>query len=137
MMATNAGADRQAVHKVEILISNLLRVGVISSLVVVVAGTAMSFVHHPNYLSSAHELQRLTTPGAAFPHTLKETFQGLRQGNGRSVVVLGLLLLVATPVMRVAVTVIAFLIQRDHIFAAITTIVLILLLLSFLLGKGG
>jgi uncharacterized membrane protein len=47
----------------------------------------------------------------------------------------GLLLLVATPVMRVAFTVVAFLIQRDRIYVGVTIIVLSVLLFS--LAGGG
>jgi uncharacterized membrane protein len=49
----------------------------------------------------------------------------------------GLLLLIATPVLRVAVSILAFVYQRDRAFVAITSIVLALLLTSFVLGRGG
>jgi uncharacterized membrane protein len=131
-------ADERAqarVRRVELLISTLLRVGVTVSLVIIVAGTLLSFAHHPGYVSSASELARLTTPGAAFPHTLEQVRAGLRQGRGQAVVVVGLLLLIATPVARVAVSILGFLYQRDRAFALITLAVLVLLLLSFWLGR--
>jgi uncharacterized membrane protein len=127
----------ERVRRVEIAISNLLRGGVILSLVLVVAGTVMSFLHHPGYVTSTTELERLTRPGAAFPHTLADVAAGLRAMHGQAVVMVGLLVLVATPVMRVAVSILAFLYQHDRIYAAITTVVLCLLLLSFALGKAG
>jgi uncharacterized membrane protein len=49
--------------------------------------------------------------------------------------VLGLLLLIATPVMRVAVSVLIFVHQRDWTFVVITSVVLVLLVLSFVLGR--
>lgn len=122
------------VRQVELLISNLLRVGVASSLVVVVLGTVLMFVHHPEYLSSPPALQRLTKPGAAFPHSARDVIAGVRTFRGESIVVVGLLLLVATPVMRVAVSIFAFVYERDPRYVVITTIVLALLLLSFFLG---
>jgi uncharacterized membrane protein len=42
----------------------------------------------------------------------------------------GLLALVATPVFRVAVSLVAFALERDRLYAAITATVLVLLLLS-------
>jgi uncharacterized membrane protein len=42
----------------------------------------------------------------------------------------GLLLLVATPVARVALSLVAFVLQRDRFYAAITAFVLLLLLAS-------
>ncbi len=126
--------DDQRVRKVELLISNLLRTGVIASLSIVVIGSVLSFVHHPQYLSSPPALQRLTRPGAAFPHTLGQVLQSVREFRGQGIVAVGLLLLIATPVARVAVSIFAFVYQRDRTFVAITATVLILLLLSFLLG---
>jgi uncharacterized membrane protein len=41
---------------------------------------------------------------------------------------LGLLTLLATPVARVAVSVVAFALERDRLYAAITTAVLLILL---------
>lgn len=125
----------ERVRRVEILISNLLRVGVTASLVVVVVGTLLSFVHHPDYMGSPPALQRLTTPGAAFPHTMSEVARGIIHLHGQAVIVAGLMLLIATPVVRVAVSIFAFIYQRDWIFVLITAIVLALLLLSFVLGK--
>jgi len=134
-----AAPDEQLdrVIKVELAISTLLRVGVITSLSIVVVGTILSFVHHPDYLSSAPALDRLTRPGAAFPHTLHDVVTGILNLRGQAIVVLGLLLLIATPVLRVAVSVLAFVYQKDHKFTVITLLVLALLLTSFLLGKAG
>lgn len=127
----------ERVRRVEIAISNLLRGGVILSFVLIVAGTMLSFFHHPAYVTSTTEFERLTRPGAAFPHTFHDVVAGLREMHGQAVVMIGLLVLVATPVMRVAVSILAFLYQHDRVYAAITTVVLLLLLLSFALGKTG
>ena len=120
----------------EILISTLLRTGVVTSLAIVILGTVVSFVHHPDYLDSPPALGRLTRPGAAFPHTLRDVARGARHFQGQAIVVVGLLLLVATPVLRVAVSVLAFVRQRDGTFVLITAVVLGLLLLSFVLGQA-
>jgi uncharacterized membrane protein len=132
--------DRDAeerVRKVELAISGLLRVGVLTSLLVVLVGTVVTFVHHPHYLSSRHDLVRLTSPGAEFPHSVPSVIQGLQHSQGRAIVMAGLLLLIATPVLRVAISVLAFVYQRDRTFVVITTVVLTLLLTSFVLGRGG
>jgi uncharacterized membrane protein len=47
-----------------------------------------------------------------------------------SIVQLGLLTLLATPVARVAVSALAFALERDRLYAAITTAVLLILLAS-------
>ena len=55
--------------------------------------------------------------------------------SGRGIIQFGLLLLIATPVMRVAFTVISFMIQRDRVYVGVTLIVLAVLLFS-LTGGG-
>jgi len=127
----------QRVRKVELAISALLRVGVLTSLLVVLIGTVVTFVHHPHYLSSRHDLVHLTRPGAEFPHSVPTVVRGLQHSQGRAIVMAGTLLLIATPVLRVAVSVLAFVYQRDRTFVVITSVVLALLLTSFLLGRGG
>ena len=134
--AAMSRTDEKA-RAVELLISNLLRIGVVSSLAIVVIGTVMSFVRHPEYVTGEKALERLTTPGtAAVPHTIRDVLQGVRDGRGQSVVIIGLLLLIATPVVRVAVSIFAFVYEKDRRYVVITTIVLLLLLLSFVLGKA-
>ncbi|MGH2509954.1 MAG: DUF1634 domain-containing protein [Ktedonobacteraceae bacterium] len=51
-------------------------------------------------------------------------------------IALGLLLLLATPVIRVAASIVAFGLEHDRRYVIITTIVLAILCLSFLIGKG-
>ena len=134
-LSSAAGTEtEERVRRVELLISNLLRIGVTVSLVLMVIGTIISFTRHPEYLSSAEELQRLTQPGADFPHTVPEVGAGVHDLRGRAIATLGLLLLIATPVLRVAVSIFAFIYQGDRVFTLITAAVLCLLLLSFVLG---
>jgi uncharacterized membrane protein len=130
-----AAGDDAKVRKVELVISTLLRVGVGASLLVIVFGTVLTFVHHPEYLRLKEALPRVTGPGSAFPHTLGQVAEGVRRGEGRAVIVVGLLLLIATPVMRVAVSILAFVYERDPVFVVITSVVLGMLLLSFFLGN--
>ena len=56
---------------------------------------------------------------------------------GEHIANLGLLLLIATPVARVAASIVLFARDRDYLYVAITTTVLLLLLLSFMLGAAG
>ena len=56
-------------------------------------------------------------------------------GRGEATVALGLMVLIATPIMRVLLAAMGFALQRDRPFAVISTFVLLVLLISFLLGK--
>jgi len=129
--------DKKTVQQVEVLISTILRTGVTLSFVLVVVGTVISFAHHPAYLDSPGTLGALTAPAATRPHTLRGVLEGIGQSQGRSIIMVSLLLLIATPIVRVAVSILAFVYEKDWIFVGITAVVLLLLLLSFFLGKAG
>lgn len=129
-------ANIDKVRQVEILISTLLRVGVIVSLAVVVCGTILSFTHHHDYAWSPDELTKLTRIGTSFPHDIQAIIRGTMELRGSAIVMVGLLLLIATPVARVAVSIFAFVYEGDRIFVLITSLVLALLILSFVLGAA-
>ncbi len=118
-------------------ISRLLRWGVATAITVVVIGVVVTFVHHPSYLSSRVALARLTSAQATFPHTVRSVALGVRHREGQLIVMAGLLLLIATPVARVALSIGIFALEKDRFYVAITAVVLLLLLLSFLLGAAG
>ena len=125
----------ERVRNVELLISNLLRTGVIFSLGLIILGTVMSFAQHPEYLSERFFAGNASAPRTAILHSLSDVAAGLKALNGEAVVTLGILLLIATPVVRVGVSIFAFIYQHDRLYTLITGAVFCLLLLSFVLGK--
>ena len=121
----------EKVHQVELVISTLLRAGVILSFCVVLAGMALTFLHHPEYSGS----MTMETRPVAFPHSVADVLRGVMDLRGQSVILLGIAILIATPVLRVGISIFAFMYQRDRTYVVITSIVLFLLLASFALGK--
>ena len=110
------------------IIGGILQIGVLLSSAVIILGLIL-LPFRPGGLSP----QRIET----FPHTFGELWPELAAFHPQAIIVLGLLLLIATPVMRVAVSVIAFWLEHDRRFVIITLIVLGILIASFFLGKGG
>jgi uncharacterized membrane protein len=131
-----ATAESPKVRQAEIAISLVLRIGVTVSIAVVAAGLALMFVHHPAYghLRGPFSYHRLTSGSTLFPHTFPQLGAALGAGDGRGVVVLGLLILIVTPVLRVAVSVLAFVYERDRAMTLVTLFVLTALVGSFFLG---
>lgn len=123
--------------QVERIISTLLRSGVAGSLLLILTGLALMFAQHPGHLQTSADLARLTGFGADFPHSLRDVGTGLLAGRGQAVAAAGLLLLILTPVLRVAVSILMFVIEKDRPFVLITASVLAALVLSFLLGRAG
>lgn len=122
-------------RKVELIISNLLRIGVLTSLAVVIAGVILTFLRQPDLRSSTNELQQLTQPGSGNPFDWQEFSAGVSDLQGEYIILLGLLLLIATPIGRVAVSILAFSLQKDKVYTLITLAVLCLLVVSFVLGR--
>ena len=129
--------DERLERQIEMLISWLLRVGVMVSATLVVLGMVLTFRHHPLYRSSHTDLAALTNAKGVYPHTVTAVLHSVLEGRGQGIAMLGLLLLVATPVFRVAVSVVLFAREKDTLFVAVTTTVLGLLILSFVLGAAG
>jgi len=120
----------------ESVISTVLIVGVLVSLVTVVSGAVLMFVNHPEYRNgSGHIAYRsLVSSSFTFPHTPNGIWHSILQGKGAGFILLGLFLLLMTPITRVAISVIGFAFARDHRMALVTAAVLILLGSSFAIG---
>ena len=123
--------------ELELVVSMLLRVGLGVSLTTVAAGLAVLFGRHPGELLSTARFTALTARDAAFPHGLSSVLSGIAHGDGEAIIAAGLALLILTPVMRVAVSLVEFARARDRAYTLITAGVLAVLLLSLLLRAGG
>jgi uncharacterized membrane protein len=112
-----------------LVISGVLRAGVLLSAAIIILGVGLFFVHTLAGHSAA--MTRST------PRTAGEVVQGVLHGDPVSVIALGLLVLLATPVVRVSVSLVTFALEGDRLYTAITALVLLILLLSFLSGRAG
>ena len=133
--ANRAGSE--ATERMERAIAATLRTGVVISVAVMLLGLALTFARHPDYATSLDARRQVTGEEYRFAHNFSETMHGLVRLEGRSIVTVGLLLLIATPVLRVALSFVLFAVQRDRVYTAITGTVLALLFISFLLGRAG
>jgi len=119
---------------IEQAVSRLLRAGVALSAVLVTLGMAITFIRHPEYRTSAEALAPLLAAGTErSPEVLLGNLPALR---GQSFVLLGLLVLVATPIVRVAMLGVLFARRGERWLALSGLGVLILLLASFVLGHA-
>jgi uncharacterized membrane protein len=120
-------------RRIEVILGNLLRIGVLVSAAVVLLGASIYLSRH------AHEPAdyRVFRGEPSEYRTIRGVIQSVIVGRGRGqgLIQLGLLLLIATPIARVAFSVAGFAIERDRLYVAFTLIVLAILLYSFL-GSG-
>ncbi len=123
--------DEQVI-RTEILLGKTLRIGVLGAAAALIAGTLLFLLRERHDISFDEALGRHQTITALTPRAL---WHGLQAGSARSVIMLGVLLLILTPIVRVATTVLLFLRQRDWIFVACAGFVLTILVLG-LVGVG-
>ena len=118
-------------QRMEEVLGNLLRAGVISSAAITLVGGAIYLVRHgaslADYRAFGGEPSDLCTLSGIVGNALS--------GRGRGIIQLGLLLLIATPVARVAFSIWGFAAERDRLYMIFTVVVLGILLYS-LLGSG-
>ena len=119
-------------HELEMIIGRLLQIGVLLAGAVVLAGGIGLLIHHGGTLANFSVFNG-EPPGLS---TLSGVVSGAWHLRPREVVQFGLLLLIATPVARVAFTLVAFLAQRDRFYVLVTAIVLVLLLYGLIWGRG-
>jgi uncharacterized membrane protein len=118
-------------RRIEIILGNLLRAGVLLSAAVVLCGGCIYLARHAHEPADYHVFRG----EPAEYRTIPGVIQSVIHGRGQGLIQLGLLLLIATPIARVAFSVAGFAIERDRLYVAFTLIVLVILLYSFL-GSG-
>lgn len=112
--------------RMEALMGRLLQGGVLLASAVVLLGGIL-FLHaapgaRADYRHFAGEPGRLRHP--------LELLHGVTHGEPAAIIQLGVLLLIATPVARVLLAAVAFALERDRLYLAISLIVLAVLLLG-------
>ena len=102
------------------LLGTLLRIGVLTSASVVILGAMLFFIQHPG---ETIDFTVFKSEPVRLRHVHTIVLEAI-QFKSRSVIQFGLLLLIATPVVRVLFSLIGFVIEKDKIYILITSIVL-------------
>jgi uncharacterized membrane protein len=107
----------------------VLRIGVILSVLVCALGGFL-LLHQQGESSGL----ALISSHAAYLSPA-QVWQRTRNGSGAAIILIGLSLLLLTPVLRVAAMVFAFLLERDWLYAAISAVVLTVLGFGILFAR--
>ncbi|HEY4842073.1 MAG TPA: DUF1634 domain-containing protein [Terriglobales bacterium] len=118
-------------RRLELILGNLLRTGVLLSAAVVLAGAGIYLARHAHEPANYRVFRGEPTDFRTIPGVVNSVMHG----RGRGLIQLGLLLLIATPIARVSFSVVGFAFERDRMYVIFTLIVLAILLFS-LLGSG-
>jgi uncharacterized membrane protein len=114
-------------HQLEQLIGKILRLGVIVSSLITLVGGVLYLMSNPTRTDYhvfrgepifLRQVSDIVTDAAAF--------------DPRGIIQLGIVLLLATPILRVALSAVSFAILRDTLYVVVTVAVLSVLLFSLL-----
>jgi uncharacterized membrane protein len=130
---------REEDQRLEVAIAMLLRIGVIAAAVLVAIGGVLA-LHHPesavpNYTVFHEPADHQGSSATVAIHSISAVFQQLHTGTGASIIALGLLVLIATPIARVVFAVVGFARERDKLYTVISLIVLAILAFSLVHGR--
>jgi len=120
-------------QRIENIVGNLLRAGVLVSAVVVLCGGVLYLIKY-GHASADYRIFR------GEPTDLKSVSGIVRDAftlHSRGLIQLGLLLLIATPVARVAFSIFGFAEEKDRMYVVFTVIVLLILLYSLIGSASG
>ncbi len=115
------------IQKMDTVVGNLLRTGVALSGAIVLAGGVVYLSRHGGETPAYHVFRG----EPADLRSLRGILQDAWWLRGRGIIQLGLLLLIATPIARVAYLVYAFERAGDRLYAAVALVVLLLLAYGF------
>jgi uncharacterized membrane protein len=113
---------------IEIIVGNLLRAGVLLAAFVVLVGAVIYLMRHGH----APVDYRIFRGEPADLRGVRGITRNSLGFHGRAIIQFGLLLLIATPVARVAFCIFAFAKERDRTYVVFTTVVFSILLYSLL-----
>ncbi|HEY7402403.1 MAG TPA: DUF1634 domain-containing protein [Candidatus Angelobacter sp.] len=115
-------------QRLEVFISNLLRAGVLTAAVVVMAGRGFYLAQHH---SQSVSYRTFHAPGEDL-RTVPGILRSAIHIHSEGLIQLGLLLLIATPIARVILAAVGFYLERDRLYVIVSLTVLAILAYSIM-----
>jgi uncharacterized membrane protein len=112
--------------RIENILGNLLRAGVVFSAVIVFCGAVVYLARHGRAHADYRVFQGEPSELRSVPGIVRDALDV----SGRGIIQLGLLFLIATPVARVIFSIWGFAAEHDRMYVVFTVIVLAILIFS-------
>ena len=117
--------------RLETIISAVLRIGVLLSAAVVLLGAACFLMGNGHQPADYHVFRGVPESY----RSVAAVIQALGMSDCRALIQLGLLLLIATPIVRVASSLVGFGLERDRTYVLLTAVVLSILIYSLAMAR--
>lgn len=114
----------------QVIIGWILRAGVLVSMTLVFIGGIFFMYRHGHSISNYSKFTGIPD----FIRNVNGIIDGTRHLKGQAIIQFGIILLIATPVIRVAFSAVGFLMEKDYLYTAITALVLLIILASMISG---
>jgi len=111
-------------------VGNLLRLGVILSVIISLAGFTKLFMEG----FKMPKKYALLDMGTSSEKVWGQFWNSLCRGEGMAIIQLGILVLIFTPLMRIIFALIGYLKEKDYLYVIISSIVLAIMTISFFAG---
>ncbi|MCL5238958.1 MAG: DUF1634 domain-containing protein [Candidatus Marsarchaeota archaeon] len=122
--------------KMQDAVGTELRYGSAASVALIILGLALLVANNGGGGYSLQQIASATSRINTAQFPLQDVAASLGNLDGLSFILLGLMVLVATPILRVAISVVAFAKERNALYTLITLIVLLNLLVALLVVPG-
>jgi uncharacterized membrane protein len=117
-------------ERIDLLVSRVLRWGVLCAAAIGAAGFLLFVLRGPQPGDPQTLQELLSLRSETFATSLPAMVRGISTARPDDVMRLGILVLILTPLLRVALMLVLFVLERDFVFVAISAIVFAILLLG-------
>ena len=116
----------------QLIIGWLLRLGWVIDVTIVIIGGIMYLLRHGR--TTADYTTFRGVPDFIYPPGI---IRGIFDFKARAIIQAGIILLIATPVLRVIFSAIGFLMEKDYLYIAVSLLVLLIIICSMFSGYAG
>ena len=120
-------------NDMQAVIGWILRIGVLLSMSIIFIGGVIYLYRHGHIAADYHTFKGVPD----FVTTAPALINGVFTFRGRAIIQAGIILLIATPIIRVVFSAIGFVLEKDYLYTGITLLVLLIIMASMLSGHAG
>jgi uncharacterized membrane protein len=118
---------------IQSLLGKVLRAGTVMSMSIVFLGGILYIYRHGYSVVNYHKFTGIPD----FVQYTSRLIPGAISFKGQAIIQIGIILLIFTPILRVFVSSIGFLLEKDYLYTFISLVVLAIIFASMLSGHAG
>lgn len=115
------------------IIGNVLKYGVRTVLIIAAIGGSIFLYNHS---SETVDYTRFTENDNSIFRVTADVLKGVASYDARSIIFLAILVLFCTPFIRLLLSLVSFILEKDRLYVFITTVVLVIIGFSVYFGFG-